>query len=226
MHIREPALRYGRQWVSRSFRNNQRDFDREVEPIDIRDIQRDNDKLKHPCKHIVNSKPSRVDLGPRRIGDKYTWSIPFSTEGIQSPASPLIVTTHAMFRILPVPHPDIEDPNPNMLYPTAHYKFHAEIINVPCLKHNYLTYPCEMTKVAPHLCMKRYIDISRMQLESMAIGDRPPGYDTIGSTQLEHPWSELRPPYTPPRYWKYHDEEVQQILRERWSVRHEGNDML
>jgi hypothetical protein len=219
IHTLKPALRYDRQTISRILRNSQRDFDMEVTPIDIRDSQRGNH-------HMAKEKPSRVDPGPRRIGDKYTWSIPLSTEGIQPSASPPILTTHAMFRVLPVRHPDTEYMGSNRTHPTAHYEVHAKLIDVLCLKHRYMTYPCAMIKVAPHLCATRYLGLSNIQLDSMAIEDRPPDYNAICRTGLDFRWIKLRPVYTPPRYWKYYDEEVQQILHERWSTQHEGKDML
>jgi hypothetical protein len=88
-------------------------------------------------------------------------------------------------------------------------------VAAPCQKYQYTTAPCHHVQKLFHTYPQRYLDLSYLQLESMEIEDRPPDYaDMLLRTESGFRWIG-KPEYKLPEYWKYYDDEVQQILRAR-----------
>jgi len=68
------------------------------------------------------------------------------------------------------------------------------------------------------VCPERYRNISALQIESMDVKERPPGYATLVAAGFEKSWQGLAGSgYEVPKYWKYSDDEVEEILRARWD---------
>jgi hypothetical protein len=157
-----------------------RNKDYTVEPVDLRDTQRElYRRSPHYSPHYL---PSRVDVefDGRRVGDKHTWTIPLDVEGIEPSKKPLHVITHAMFQINPYSHPNADtiistvDAAQQIPVIPAHQKVDATILQTQRLKHRYITFKCDDNENVDHICEERYKNISYLQIESMEIGDDHP----------------------------------------------------
>jgi hypothetical protein len=193
-----------------------------VEPVDLRDTQRE--LYRRSPQYNPHYLPSRVDVefDGRRVGDKHTWTIPLDVEGIEPSNKPLHRTTHAMFQIKPCSHPNEDtitstvDAAQQIPVIPAHYKVDATILQTQCLKHRYITFKCDDNENVDHICEERYKNISYLQIESMEIGDRLPEYAAFQEVDLDKRWTDM-PSYPVPEYWRYYDDEVEAVLRSRFE---------
>ena len=205
-----------REDISR-FLRQARQVGLKVEPIDIRDTQRDGIPLDDPEGYIIGYRQSRVDDKARCVSEKRRWIIPLNTEGIQPSTTPIHLITRAAFRFSPHVSP-ADDDNVALPFNMAHYDILADVVSAPCLKYQYISYCCQHNNRALHVCPKRYQDISALQIESVAVEDRPPGYGTLASVDYAKRWKELAgAEYQVPAYWRYYDDEVEKILESRYG---------
>jgi hypothetical protein len=215
-YVLEPFMNQDRNGVAHLLQNGRR-AGLTIESVDVRDTQCDKSPISNPHWQLENYHQSRVDHNgnskERCVSDKHSWMIPLNTEGV------IPSIDRATFRISPVSHPNAGDLTTTLPFVSGHYRIHFEVVSAPCLKYKYFTIPCDHTKQATHVCPERYTHISALQIESMEIKDRPPGYATLAAADYSKNWEELAGPgYSVPSYWKYYDDEVEKILEYRWGT--------
>jgi hypothetical protein len=219
-YLLEEAIRNSRQELAHILNWERVMPDVKIEPIDIRDAQNKDGERGYTPQLVKQDPPSRVNYGARRVGDKYTWTIPLRTENIKMPSRSDFPTTYASFRILP-----IKDPGPlvvaNQLpavdeYSPAFYKVFAELLIAPCLRQQYIVDPMCAENDAHNLPRKRYEDLSYMQLERLPDDEKPPGWAANQILDLRYSMEDYVG-YEVPASWRYYDDEVEGILRARWD---------
>lgn len=114
-----------------------------VENVDVRDTQVRPEPLDEPFRYLHGCRQSRVDYSPRCVADKYTWTIPLNTDGVNPSTTPAYLIKHATFRICPVVHTDFMSmQNPGTLPPSIGcYNMLAKLASARCLKYQYVTRP-------------------------------------------------------------------------------------
>jgi len=194
-----------------------------IEAIDVRDTQRlEEAGINDPELYLEGYRPSRVDYNRhakgRCVSDKHTWTIPLNIDGVEPSTTPKHLITRATLRMHPVTHPNPDADAVTWSFLPAYYQLSTQVVSAPCLKYQYLTIPCKHNMQAVHVCPERYRNISALQIESMDVKDRPPGYTTLLAAGFEKSWQGLAGSgYEVPKYWKYYDDKVEEILRARWD---------
>jgi hypothetical protein len=205
----------------------------EVEPYDLRDTQNDIAReyvAAHDSQATRKRLPSKVDYHSRRFGDKYSWTIPLNTEGIEREPRSEVSITHSSFRILPIYNPPpARDQHGNEQYTPSYYHILALAIRAPCLRYEYIVDGTKTSDPAYVIDGKRYEDLSFAQIEALADEEKPHGWTPTGmqAQDLIHSCEETFGGVVPAS-WRYYDDEVEGILRARWdelSVPNKGKDV-
>lgn len=131
----------------------------------------------------------------RRIGDMFTWMIPFDTSNINRSETPDSVVEYAAFAM------KLEDDNQCVV--TKHYKIRAYVFKAEVLRYRYLYGdPGWMRFLGA-----RVDELTRMELYKMARAKRPPGFQRSpihGFTVMYGCMSGTRKPHG----WTYWDDEL------------------
>ena len=138
----------------------------------------------------------------RRIGDRFTWTIPFNTKGIKWSKTPDYVLEHACFRIL-CPRPGYPDPNAAIHEHRGPKYFYidAEIFHGPTLKYAYLHGGDDLV----YFLGIRVDQSTLMELRKLEPSARPANYDNL----VQDPRRFYQRAFFPkPDSWTYRDDEL------------------
>ena len=140
----------------------------------------------------------------RRVGDRYTWTIPFDTRKVQTSKTPNYVLEHACFECVGLDGEyDDEEPYDDLGGEIRHYFLSIEMLESRVLKHSYTFGDYDMDEF-----FKARLHASTiLELRKLNAAERPPDYEQI----LLHPSDIIH--YTlggfnPPASWTYRDDEV------------------
>ncbi|KAL8683009.1 MAG: hypothetical protein Q9186_001004 [Xanthomendoza sp. 1 TL-2023] len=125
----------------------------------------------------------------RRVGDRYTWKIPFDTRYVKWSSTPECVLEHACFGIH-VTHGDRHQFHP----------VHTRVFNSPALRYTYTCHPwswCEFLD-------ERVDDLTKFELLTLKPGDRPTNYEELLTMSPGDPYAT----FTTPDTWTHWDDEV------------------
>jgi hypothetical protein len=163
-------------------------------------------------KGIRNSgMESKVALEPRHVGDKHTWQVSLDLNGIVPSSTPSYITNFAEFQLKPYPS----------TWPFSSYEVRVRLVECEALR---FAYSClhDIDTVPKRLRIdaKRYRDLSLMGAMSLDDDDRPP--DTLINNYFgnRENYTEIWPMFggwDPPSPWRYYDDEVLDILKQKWS---------
>ena len=111
----------------------------------------------------------------RRIGDKYTWTIPFNTQGVQSSKTPDYVLEYSCFKMdLSMSYSNYEKYDTRK-EDVRHYKISASILESKVLKYTYLYGDVGMKD----FLMRRLHSFVIFELRKLDPAQRPTHYDEI-----------------------------------------------
>ena len=139
----------------------------------------------------------------RRVGDRYTWTIPFDTKKVQTSKTPDYVLEHACFECIGQ-ELEYDDNEP---YPDLEGEIRNYYISMGMLESKVLKYSYAFGEFAMQEFFKARLHASTiLELRKLNAAERPPDYEQILPSSSDDIDYALRG-FNPPTSWIYRDDE-------------------
>ena len=140
----------------------------------------------------------------RRVGDRYTWTIPFDTRKVQTSEMPDYVLEYASFECINLDEEyDDNEPYRDISGEVRHYDLGMEMLESKVLKHSYTLRDFEMRA----FFNARLHASTILELHKLNAAERPAGYEQI-LLNPSHTINLALRGFNPPTSWTYRDDEV------------------